>query len=177
MIAQLTGIEPGFSLQEKISMLDNMSPMERQRAFDIVNNAGNFNNRIQGSWAVPNHFDLGMTGGLKASIIGPQAYLEAHGTGTWDIKGTSSFNLNHQTDLMDVMKGRYGMTHANNISNLSAWWNQHMVPGGDFGKLTSPKGVSSREIGDEPVDTGEWNVFTMYGLLYHMKLKDASSRD
>lgn len=168
-VSTMLAIAPGFSLQEKLSTLDRMTPPQRQAAFDVLNNARNFNGNIQGGFLNPSKTELGVSGGIKGSIVGPRPFLEGKTSATWNWSGKAKYNHGQQTGLMDAMSERYGITQANPINNLKAFGKQHMLPGGKYGKLTSPKGWSSREIGEKPVDTGNWNVFTLYGLLYKIK--------
>jgi tetratricopeptide (TPR) repeat protein len=174
-LTQVAGIDPGFSLEEKIRTLDAMPPVQRQRAYDVLNNAAQFNRGMQGGLFQPSKTELGLSGGVKGSIVGPQPYVEGKLSSAWDWGSKAKFNEHHQTQLMDNMQQRYGITQANPIGNFKAWASQHLLPGGDYGKLSSPKGVSSREIGAKPIDTGEWNVFTLYGLAYKVKAQDIAA--
>lgn len=176
MLSQLGGVDPGMSIDEKITMMDTWTPSQRQTGFDLLNNANNFNSKVQGGFWNPTKTEIGISAGFKGSIIGPQPFLKGEISVTKDWTTTAKFNQSHQIESMSIMSNRYGITRPNPISDMKAWVQQHM-PGMDYGKLTKPRGVSSREIGDRPVDTGNWNVFTLYGLLYKMKPNAISPED
>lgn len=170
-LTQVAGFDPGFSLQEKISRLDTMPQVQRQRAYDVINNAAQYNRTWEGGLLQPTKTELSFSGGVKGSLIGQQPYLEGKLSATWDWTAKAEFNERQQTQLMDTMRQRYGITQANPINNLKAWASQHLLPGGHYGQLTSPQGVSSREIAAKPMDTGEWNVLTLYGLVYRVQAR------
>ena len=162
------GIEPGFSVEERIRALDSMSPAERQVTFDVLNNAASHNRWVQGS-LFPSSTTLELAGGVKGTLVGPQPYAEARAGANWDWAGKAKYNETQQSGMMAIMQERYGISKANPISNFDAWGFQHMLPDSNIGKVTSPKGVSSREIGEAPIDTGDWQVFSLYGLVYKLK--------
>ncbi len=172
VLATVAGIEPGFSLDEKLRIFQSLPPEARQKAVDILNNATEFNRNRLGNLFTPDRIDLGLKLGIKGSVIGPIPFAEGNGLATWDLRAKSQFNLGQQSDLMHAIQDQFALK-PNPINNLDAWANQHLLPGGDYGKLTSPKGWSSREIGEKPTDMGEWNVVTLYGLIYAVEARGA----
>jgi len=170
LLTKIAGIKPGMSVEEKISILDKMSPNDRQKTFDVLKNAADYNRGKMGSFLTP-AVEVGIKGGLKGSVLGPQPYIEGEITGKFDTKKPAEYNLGQQEQLMKTMGDRYGISGANKISILGALGKQHILPGSQYGPITNPKGVSTREISEDSLQTRNWNVFAVYGLLYKIKTK------
>lgn len=166
--ARVAGINPGMSLQESLKRLDKMTGPQRQMTYDLLNNAASFNRSVRGGFFNPSTTEGGVGVGIKQHLVGPAPSVEAKFSAKWDWTNKAQYNETRQTTLMDAMRDRYGITGANPISNFTAWTMQHFRSPDNvsYGKLTGPQGVSSREIGEKSIDTGDWNVFTIYGLVY-----------
>ena len=57
---------------------------------------------------------------------------------------------------------------AQKVNNLQAFYSIHTNK--DMYNLTHPGGISTEEINNVPVDRGEWNILTLDGLSYNLKI-------
>jgi tetratricopeptide (TPR) repeat protein len=162
-LARVVGIKPGMSITEKMDHIRSMPMGQQQLALDVLNNARNWNDRIAGNAMIPK-VEIGIAGGIKGSMIGPQPFLEGKIGLSWDVRETSRFNLGHQTELLDAMKNNNPTLTPKPIDNFTAWTLQHIDSRYKF--LAQPGGVSTKEIASEPAEAGNWNVVTVFGLLY-----------
>jgi tetratricopeptide (TPR) repeat protein len=161
-LAQVAGIDPGMSITEKMDRINTMPVGQQQLALDLLNNAANWNRTIAGNFLIPK-VEMGIAGGIKGSIMGPQPFLEGKMNLSWDVRATSTYNLGQQTELLSAMKGNNPQMSPNRIDNLSSFLLLHTPTYGFIGR---PGGVSTKEIGSEPPEGGKWDIVTIYGLLY-----------
>jgi len=161
ILMQVAGIKPGMSIDETMQKINALPLSQRQTALDVANNAAGFNKGVLQNPYVPDKVDLGVTAGMNA--IGP--YAEGSASATVFSKDATRQNFNDQSLLRDrIMQDNPGLK-PREIGNLDAFVLQH-DDAFIYGQFTKPGGVSTSEIGAEPVDAGSWNVTAMYGLAY-----------
>jgi len=167
-LANAAGLKPGMSLNERQQTIGRMTRTEAQTTLNALANADNHNQSWQGSLFTPSKITTSLEGGVKGSLIGPTASVTGKIGAEYDLQGKAAFNSGYQRQNMDLIQQQFPRLKPEPISKIEGFFRNQM-PGSAANQLTHPGGVSSQELASEPIDFGDWNVFTMYGLAYDVE--------
>jgi len=165
LLAELTGMDPGTSINEQVAMFRSLSPAQQQIVVDMKANQAAFNGELLSNSFFPSNATVGIEGGLKAGVTGVTPYVAGKVGAEFGLRDTTKWNMQGQQQFLEAVSLSHPNLKPREMGNIEAWTLGHMS---DYSVFNQPGGVSSKEFGTEPIDEGQWRILSLYGLLYRV---------
>ncbi len=166
-----THADPGMGLDTLIGRFDNLSSREQQVVAGAVLDAAAHNGAVMD--LLPDAISLNVGPMVGVGPSGPMVGMGVGGSVEFNPRERTQNNLDWQQPLLDHAL-RKGVEPAD-MTGLGAWGRSR--PGHIAHEFTHPQpgGVSSEEFAYAPLDTGEWNAYSLYGLAYNFREGNAQA--
>ncbi|MBC8490725.1 MAG: tetratricopeptide repeat protein, partial [Bacteroidetes bacterium] len=165
-INKLAKIKPGMS-QETISQkIAELSPQDKALVLGSLENALRWNSSTLP--LIPDMANINIYAKGKGFLVGnvPIGYGEvgAKVDISWNLSENALENMRFQEDVHRELCTRFPEIKPVKLNIFESF----ILSQTKFRELTQPGGVSTQEIEQARTDKGNWNVVTLYGLLYRI---------
>lgn len=167
-LTEIAKVEPGMSIQKTIQAFSQLPPNEVSQVKGVLNFYRGHN---QGFGAMAPHqmtstINTNISGKVVGIIPVVGATLGTSTKATWNIRQDTVRNLNYQQRNLDLLNKMYPTIQPTTVGIIKG-----TLGGQQYWGVThsAANGVTQKEVGRARIDSGNWNVVTVYGLLYSMK--------
>jgi len=172
-INKIKNNKPGMTIEQKTEYIKNLSSHEVAQLKGLNNDAIKFNRII--SVFSPDEITNKKYYELSVGTNGPVPFAKIKVGESMDSKynklDRTVNNIRYQQETLNLLNSNFPNINPKSISRINVSFRQK------HWNIThhNAGGVSTEEIGNAHIDKGNWNIITLFGLLYEIKPKSINN--